>query len=172
MTNRHGCAGFGNVWLRTTRPSTSTSPPPIPAPGPAGQTPVAAFAAANKLLLEGDYAGAESGFSDFLARYPDHARAPEANYRLGQTLTALGEADRAVTLLDPTLAQSEAALGARHPISIDIRCSLAEALLATGKAARARMLIAEALPWAQRPELAGTERRERVERLAEKLAAT
>lgn len=50
--------------------------------------PAAAFTAANNLLLEGDYAGAESAFTDFIARYPDHARAPEANYRLGQTLTA------------------------------------------------------------------------------------
>jgi tol-pal system protein YbgF len=58
------------------------------APGPAASNPATAFAAANKLLLEGDYAGAEGAFSDFLAAYPDHARAPEANYRLGQTLTA------------------------------------------------------------------------------------
>lgn len=50
--------------------------------------PSAAFTAANNLLLEGDYAGAEAAFTDFIARYPDHARAPEANYRLGQTLTA------------------------------------------------------------------------------------
>ena len=31
---------------------------------------------------------AESAFAAFLERYPDHARSPEANYRLGQTLTA------------------------------------------------------------------------------------
>jgi tol-pal system protein YbgF len=57
--------------------------PAAPAPNAA-----AAFQAANALLLEGDYAGAEGAFTDFIARYPDHARAPEANYRLGQTLTA------------------------------------------------------------------------------------
>lgn len=101
----------------------------------------------------------------------DHPYPRFSAHRLGQTLTALGEADRAVALLDPTLKQSEAALGARHPISIDIRCSLAEALLATGMSERARALIAEALPWAQRPELAGTDRRQRVERLAGKLTA-
>lgn len=50
--------------------------------------PTAAFQAANKLMLDGDYAGAEAAFADFIGRYPDHARAPEANYRLGQTLTA------------------------------------------------------------------------------------
>jgi tRNA(Ile)-lysidine synthase len=55
-----------------------------PAAGPPAQTPAAAFAAANTLLLEGDYAGAESAFSAFLERYPDHARSPEANYRLGR----------------------------------------------------------------------------------------
>ncbi len=58
------------------------------APAPGAANPVAAFTAANNLLLEGDYAGAETAFTDFIARYPDHARAPEANYRLGQTLTA------------------------------------------------------------------------------------
>ena len=55
---------------------------------PPAANPAAAFTAANTLLLEGDYAGAEAAFTDFIARYPDHARAPEANYRLGQTLTA------------------------------------------------------------------------------------
>jgi len=55
---------------------------------PPAATPAAAFTAANNLLLEGDYAGAEAAFTDFISRYPDHARAPEANYRLGQTLTA------------------------------------------------------------------------------------
>lgn len=55
---------------------------------PPAANPTAAFTAANNLLLEGDYAGAEGAFTDFIARYPDHARAPEANYRLGQTLTA------------------------------------------------------------------------------------
>lgn len=55
---------------------------------PAAANPAAAFQAANKLLLDGDYSGAEGAFADFIARYPDNARAPEANYRLGQTLTA------------------------------------------------------------------------------------
>jgi tol-pal system protein YbgF len=58
------------------------------APPQGAANPAAAFQAANNLLLEGDYAGAEIAFTDFIARYPDHARAPEANYRLGQTLTA------------------------------------------------------------------------------------
>jgi tol-pal system protein YbgF len=56
--------------------------------GGAPANPTAAFQAANKLMLDGDYAGAEAAFADFISRYPDHARAPEANYRLGQTLTA------------------------------------------------------------------------------------
>ena len=58
------------------------------APTQGAASPTAAFTAANNLLLEGDYAGAEAAFTDFIALYPDHARAPEANYRLGQTLTA------------------------------------------------------------------------------------
>lgn len=58
-----------------------------PAPAPAA-TPAAAFAAANKLLLDGDYANAEAAFGDFVQRYPNDARTPEANYRLGQTLAA------------------------------------------------------------------------------------
>jgi len=59
-----------------------------PFAGGAPQTPAAAFAAANTLLLEGDYGGAESAFSRFIEQYPNHAQAPEANFRLGQTLTA------------------------------------------------------------------------------------
>jgi len=59
--------------------------PAAPAPG---ANPAAAFAAANKLLLDGDYPGAEAAFAGFIEAYPDNARAGEANYRLGQTLTA------------------------------------------------------------------------------------
>lgn len=58
------------------------------APGAPAQTATAAFDAANRLLLEGDYGGAESAFAAFIEQYPNHARTPEANYRLGQTLTA------------------------------------------------------------------------------------
>lgn len=62
--------------------------PNLAGEAPAPANPTAAFQAANKLMLDGDYAGAETAFADFISRYPDHARAPEANYRLGQTLTA------------------------------------------------------------------------------------
>jgi tol-pal system protein YbgF len=58
------------------------------APAAGAANAAAAFQAANKLLLEGDYSAAETAFADFIARYPDNARTPEANYRLGQTLTA------------------------------------------------------------------------------------
>ena len=71
--------------------------PPPPAAGQVGTLPASqsaagnpadAFAAANMLLLDGDYSGAETAFADFIARYPDNARIGEASYRLGQTLTA------------------------------------------------------------------------------------
>jgi tol-pal system protein YbgF len=62
--------------------------PLVGAPPAPAVTPAAAFAAANKLLLDGDYPNAESAFADFVQRYPTDARAAEANYHLGQTLTA------------------------------------------------------------------------------------
>lgn len=55
------------------------------APALAGD-PAAAFKSARQLLLDGDYANAETAFSTYVATYPDSARTPEARYWLGETL--------------------------------------------------------------------------------------
>jgi tol-pal system protein YbgF len=74
-------------------------PPPAGGPAPTGQaapgdaaaTPPAgdaseAFKAAMKTMRGGDYAGASKAFEDYLATWPDGADAPEAHYRLAETL--------------------------------------------------------------------------------------
>lgn len=72
------------------------TPPPAAAPGPdgapapaAGAAPAdsgAAFQAAMKTMRDGDYAGAGAAFQAYLNRWPDGAEAPEAHYRLAETL--------------------------------------------------------------------------------------
>lgn len=62
-----------------------------PAPGLAGAPAATAsesFAQARQLMLGGDYDGAEAAFSDYVARYGDSPKGPEARYWLGKTLTA------------------------------------------------------------------------------------
>jgi tol-pal system protein YbgF len=54
------------------------APPPPP-------TPAQAFQSARAALASGDPAGAASGFQDFITRYPDDARTPEAYYWLGES---------------------------------------------------------------------------------------
>ena len=58
----------------------------VPAPPAPPADPAVAFRAARQLLLDGDYANAESAFSAYLANFPDAARASEARYWLGETL--------------------------------------------------------------------------------------
>lgn len=50
----------------------------------AAQDPDEAFAQAADLINGGDYDGGEAALADFVARHPDHAKAAEANYLLGQ----------------------------------------------------------------------------------------
>lgn len=62
-----------------------------PAQGLAGAPAATAsesFAQARQLMLGGDYDGAEAAFSDYVARYGDSPKGPEARYWLGKTLTA------------------------------------------------------------------------------------
>jgi tol-pal system protein YbgF len=56
--------------------------PPAPPPPP---TPAQAFQSARAALASGDPAGAASGFQDFITRYPNDARTPEAYYWLGES---------------------------------------------------------------------------------------
>lgn len=68
-----------------------TAPPPPPTPeaaAPPPEDPAAAFAAARGLLEAGDTQGAEAGFRDFVDRFGDSPRGPEARYYLGRTLLA------------------------------------------------------------------------------------
>ena len=50
----------------------------------AAQDPDEAFANAAGLMNGGDFDGAEVALADFVSRHPDHAKANEANYMLGQ----------------------------------------------------------------------------------------
>ncbi len=56
---------------------------------PAAAAPVSdeagAYRDARALLTSGDYAAATAAFQDYVARYPEAARAPEAYYWLGET---------------------------------------------------------------------------------------
>lgn len=71
----------------------ASAPPPPPAPAApeapgAAADPVAAFAAARQAYAARDYTTAEAAFRDFVARFADSPRAPEARYYLGKTLLA------------------------------------------------------------------------------------
>ncbi len=60
-----------------------------PAPS-AGLSAGEAFSQSRQAMLAGDYAVAEAGFRDYVSAYGDSAKAPEARYWLGKTLTARG----------------------------------------------------------------------------------
>ena len=60
-------------------------PPPPPPPPAASADPAQAFKQARQLLLDGDYAAAESAFAGYVEAFPDSAKTPEARYWLGET---------------------------------------------------------------------------------------
>jgi tol-pal system protein YbgF len=74
------------------------APEPNAAAGPApdaGAPPAAggandAFAQARQLMLNGDYDNAERAWQDYVNRYAETAKAPEARYWLGKTLGVRG----------------------------------------------------------------------------------
>lgn len=60
-------------------------------PAPTAGLPAAdAFSQSRQAMLAGDYAAAEAGFRDYVDRHGDTAKAPEARYWLGKTLSARG----------------------------------------------------------------------------------
>lgn len=70
------------------------------APSAPVQTAAEAFTQARQIMLSGDYAGAEGAFQDFVDRYPDSSRGPEARYWLGKTQSARGaNADAATSYI-------------------------------------------------------------------------
>ena len=71
--------------------ATGSAPAGGPAPAPAaGLSANEAFSQSRQAMLAGDYAVAEAGFRDYVSAYGDNAKAPEARYWLGKTLTARG----------------------------------------------------------------------------------
>lgn len=70
------------------------------APAAPVQTAAEAFTQARQIMLSGDYAGAEAAFQDFVDRYGESPRAPEARYWLGKTQSARGaNADAATSYI-------------------------------------------------------------------------
>lgn len=61
------------------------------APGPEEGDPDAEFAAARKLMLDGDYDAAYVAFDRFVTRYGDSPKGPESRYWLGKTLSVRGD---------------------------------------------------------------------------------
>ncbi len=53
--------------------------------------PVAAFDYASGFLLQGDYQRAKAAFGLYVEAFPNHARTPDARFRLGEIHLALGE---------------------------------------------------------------------------------
>lgn len=66
-----------------------------PTGGAGGPSSKLAYEAAYARLLQQDYDGAESGFSEFLARYPGDGLAANAQYWLGETYYLQGRWDAA-----------------------------------------------------------------------------
>jgi tol-pal system protein YbgF len=78
----------------------SQSAPASPAGGgggAAGGSADQAYDDAFKRLQEGDYAGAERGFKNFLQRYPQHKLAGNAQYWLGESYYARRDYQNALT---------------------------------------------------------------------------
>jgi tol-pal system protein YbgF len=67
------------------------------AAAPARGDPDKAFADARKLMLGGDYDGAEAAFHDYVQAYPDAPKTPEARYWWGKTLSVKGAHAQAAT---------------------------------------------------------------------------
>lgn len=84
-----------------------TQPPPQPSrmgmqtatPSlPDGSDPVALYEAAYSKIQSGDYIGAETAFSQFIAQNPDHKLAANAHYWLGETYYVRGDFPQATRI--------------------------------------------------------------------------
>ena len=72
---------------QTVGPTEGLAGGPSPTAGlPAGE----AFDQSRQAMLAGDYGAAEAGFRDYVDQHGDAAKAPEARYWLGKTLSARG----------------------------------------------------------------------------------
>jgi len=111
---------------------------PPPAAAASGEDAAPAFAAALQAFQAHDYAAAEAGFHDFVYRYGDTPRGPEARYYLAKTLLARqAYADAA--------AQDVAAirLWPKTAWAPDALVDLARALTGMGKPADACQMLGE-----------------------------
>lgn len=63
-------------------PADGTTVAALPAAGDAGQL----YRNSYEFILSGDYATAETGFRDMIARYPEHEQIPDAQFWLGESL--------------------------------------------------------------------------------------
>ncbi|MEM7788509.1 MAG: tetratricopeptide repeat protein [Bacteroidota bacterium] len=114
-------------------------------PGPARPVadPAAAEAAFDRAREQFDgalYAPAERAFTAFLARYPRHARAPEALYLQAEAGLAQGDADEAAL----RFAQFETAYPT-HPLASRARLALGRYYYATGDYDRAETALLDAI---------------------------
>jgi tol-pal system protein YbgF len=65
------------------------------APEASGESPESLYERSNESLLRRQFGDAESGFSTFLQKYPEHSLAGSAQYWLGETFYAQGDFKRA-----------------------------------------------------------------------------
>ncbi|HEY3696866.1 tol-pal system protein YbgF [Phenylobacterium sp.] len=72
------------------QPPAAMSDAAAPPPAAAGPSAAEAFAQARKLMLTGDYDTAERAWEDYVSRFGDSPKAPEARYWLGKTLAVRG----------------------------------------------------------------------------------
>jgi len=111
---------------------------PVNAGPAAGANAADTFANARRLLNEGDNAGAEAGFADYVARFPNTPLAPQARYWLGKTLTARrAHADAADNYLAAVRGWPQTTWGP------DALVELSRSLLALNNAAGACQTLAE-----------------------------
>ncbi|MBS0547493.1 MAG: tol-pal system protein YbgF [Proteobacteria bacterium] len=87
--------GGGAAPARPAPPQQNAAAAPPPAAGGAGADQM--YHDAFKLLQDGDYAGAEKGFKNFLQRNPHHVLAGNAQYWLGETYYARRDYQNAMT---------------------------------------------------------------------------
>jgi len=119
-------------------PEASGSPATPPPPPPPTADPAAAFAAARQAYDAHDNAAAEAGFKDYIDRFGDTPKAPEACYFLGKTLLARQDwpdaaaADVAAVRLWPQTSWAPDAL-----------LDLAQALVGMGKPVDACQMLTE-----------------------------
>ena len=71
--------------------SEASAAKPAPKPVAGGDDAAGSYKQAYDLVVQNQYADAESSFRAFLASYPKDARAPDAHYWLGQSLLAQGK---------------------------------------------------------------------------------